>query len=243
MNHDMFIDKQYLPLFNSCAIEVNFNKIPGLSEHFVYFNDDMFINKPTKEEDFFKGGKPVDSVILNPIEASWDATLNIRFNCMKVINKYFKFKELSRKKLFSLKNGKYLLKSVPLSFYPFNPGIMSTHVPSSFLKSTFDDVWDKERNLLTEVSSHKFRESTDVSQWLFQYWQIASNNVEVRKMKEEKYFEIQSDFYNILNEVKKPKYKLICLNDTENVDDFENKKQKLIEAFQERYTEKSGFEK
>ena len=243
MNHDMFIDGEYLPTFNSCAIEVNFNKIPGVSEQFVYFNDDMFINKPVKETDFFKNRIPVDSVILNPIQASPNATLGIRYKCMSVINSHFKFKDLKRSNLFSLKNGKYLYKNLTLSIYPFNPGIMSTHLPSSLLKSTFDTVWKQEEALLKEVSSHKLRQDNDVSQWLFQYWQIASNNVIVRKNSDGKYYDIESDLTNILDDVKRAKHKIICINDSEKVTDYENKRKKILEVFEKRYTFKSSFEK
>ena len=37
---DIF-DKSHLPTFNSMAIEVHLHQIPGLSENFIYFNDDV----------------------------------------------------------------------------------------------------------------------------------------------------------------------------------------------------------
>lgn len=50
---------QYLPNFNSRSIASLMCKIPGLSEHFVYFNDDFFLLNEVKEEDFFIHGKPI----------------------------------------------------------------------------------------------------------------------------------------------------------------------------------------
>lgn len=44
VNHSDYIDEKYLPTFSSHVIELNLHKIPGLSERFVYFNDDTFIN-------------------------------------------------------------------------------------------------------------------------------------------------------------------------------------------------------
>lgn len=41
-----------LPVFNSNALEVNIHRIKGLSEKFVYFNDDIFIINNVKEEEF-----------------------------------------------------------------------------------------------------------------------------------------------------------------------------------------------
>jgi len=42
----------YLPTFNSIAIEANLHRIPGLSEYFIYLNDDVFIGQPMKREHF-----------------------------------------------------------------------------------------------------------------------------------------------------------------------------------------------
>ena len=42
-----------LPTFNSQAIEANLHRIDGLSEHFLYFNDDMFLSSPVQPELFF----------------------------------------------------------------------------------------------------------------------------------------------------------------------------------------------
>ena len=60
VKHEDYMSQEYLPTFNSCAIELSFHRIEGLSEHFVYFNDDMFLNGPAKPEYYFKNGLPCD---------------------------------------------------------------------------------------------------------------------------------------------------------------------------------------
>lgn len=42
-----------LPTFNSHAIEANLMRIDGLSEHFIYMNDDVFIGVPCPKDTFF----------------------------------------------------------------------------------------------------------------------------------------------------------------------------------------------
>ena len=60
VDHKEIIPGQYLPCFNSSVIEHFICKIPGLSEHFLYANDDMFINRCVSPEDFFASdGFPV----------------------------------------------------------------------------------------------------------------------------------------------------------------------------------------
>ena len=51
-HENIFHNKSHLPTFSSPAIEANFFNIPGISEHFIYFNDDVFLGKPVFPEDF-----------------------------------------------------------------------------------------------------------------------------------------------------------------------------------------------
>src|SRR5699024_690064 len=60
VKHEDYIPSKYLPTFSSRPIELNLHRIKGLSEQFVFFNDDMFLLKPVKKEDFFKNGLPRD---------------------------------------------------------------------------------------------------------------------------------------------------------------------------------------
>ncbi|KDO35530.1 hypothetical protein SPRG_00376 [Saprolegnia parasitica CBS 223.65] len=47
-----FANASHLPTFSSPAIEANLDRIPGLSEYFLYFNDEMFLGAPVTPEDF-----------------------------------------------------------------------------------------------------------------------------------------------------------------------------------------------
>ena len=49
----IFPDQSVLPTFNSHAIEACLHLITGLSESFIYFNDDVFVNSPCYYNDFF----------------------------------------------------------------------------------------------------------------------------------------------------------------------------------------------
>ncbi|KUL49605.1 stealth conserved region 3 domain-containing protein [Streptomyces sp. NRRL S-1521] len=53
-HRDLFADPgACLPTFNSHAIESQLHRVDGLSEHFLYFNDDMFLGRPTNPDTFF----------------------------------------------------------------------------------------------------------------------------------------------------------------------------------------------
>ena len=51
--------ERHLPTFNSLSIESVLWRIPGLAERFIYFNDDVFLIRPVRPEDFFRGESAV----------------------------------------------------------------------------------------------------------------------------------------------------------------------------------------
>lgn len=55
-SHEHFADPSVLPTHNSMAVESQLHHIRGLSEHFLYANDDMFFGRPVSPELFFTAG-------------------------------------------------------------------------------------------------------------------------------------------------------------------------------------------
>lgn len=55
-HHEIFPDPSALPTFNSHAIEACLHRIPGLGDHYVYLNDDVFFGAEVVPTDFFTLG-------------------------------------------------------------------------------------------------------------------------------------------------------------------------------------------
>ena len=55
--HKDIIPNEFLPVFNSTAIEMFLHRIPELDEEILYFNDDFFPVADCRREDFFENGK------------------------------------------------------------------------------------------------------------------------------------------------------------------------------------------
>jgi hypothetical protein len=55
VDHRDIFPQDVLPVFNSHAIETRLHHIPGLSEHYLYLNDDVFFGRRTTAEHFFHG--------------------------------------------------------------------------------------------------------------------------------------------------------------------------------------------
>jgi hypothetical protein len=59
-HEDIFTDRTALPTFNANAIESQLHHIPGLAEHFLYLNDDVFFGRAAAVHDYFEqDGRPV----------------------------------------------------------------------------------------------------------------------------------------------------------------------------------------
>lgn len=248
VNHRDYIPEKYLPTFSSHTIELNMHRIEGLSEQFVYFNDDMFITAPTVPEDFFKGGLPCDCFGLNCIYFGHDSAGHFNGSNMEVINTEFKEKRAIMKrdfrKWFSPKNGlRKNIKTLMLLGWEWFPGFNYNHLPTSFLKSTFEEVWGKYHDVLDKTCLDKFRTESNVNQWLMKYWQLCKGSYAVRSDSIGECFHIEEkNFGELIKALSVQQYKMVCINDTPRTIHFEEKKQKVKDCFEVMLPEKSSFE-
>ncbi len=64
---ELFPNKSHLPTFSSPAIEAHLHRIPGLSDKFIYLNDDVMFGRDVWPDDFYthsNGQKVCDSSCL-----------------------------------------------------------------------------------------------------------------------------------------------------------------------------------
>lgn len=246
VRHSEYMPEKYLPTFSSHAIELNLHRIGELSDKFVYFNDDMFLVKPVEPTDFFKDGLPCDAAVMNCFSPIKRPMFLVPISNACLINNHFKKKDVLKKnwkKYYSLKYGKHIIKNFQYIPGKYFPGFKWYHMPTSFLKASFCEVWDAEYDLLDLVCSHRFRVLTDVNQWVIQDWQRCKGNFSPRSNKVGQYCLIDSE--KVLNEaadmICHSDYKMLCLND-EGMKDFELLKSELKKSFEQLLPEKSSFE-
>lgn len=246
VRHDEYIPKEYLPTFSANTIELNLHRIPGLSEQFVFFNDDMFLIKETRRGDFFMRGLPCDQAIMEySIPIQYPLFLMPIANA-SLLNRHFHKKEIMLRyfgKFFSPKYGRKVLKNVKHFTGTTIPGFHSTHLPNSFLKSTFEEVWAAEPELLDEVCGHRFRAYTDVNQWALQGWQRCTGRIYPQKSQGKCFYICSTeDLKRAVKAMTDAKYKMICLND-EFTDGFDQAKSEIQSTFERLLPQKSSFER
>lgn len=246
VKHSDYIPTEYLPTFSSCPIALNLHRIKELSEHFVFFDDDMFLIDKVEPKNFFRKGLPCDMAAFNVLGFS-DIFSHLVLNDLCVMNSSFKKHEMLRKhfwKWFSPQAGTKLLRTLLLLPWQNFTGFYDPHLPQVFLKSTFEEVWEKHEDILLRTTAARFRGITDVSSWLFRYWQLAKGDfVPLNVQKDGAYLHISDKTLDkIVKTIERQKKKIVCLNDGE-VSSFETAKERINAAFQKILPEKSSFEK
>ncbi|MEG2813869.1 MAG: Stealth CR1 domain-containing protein [Oscillospiraceae bacterium] len=245
VKHSDYIPSEYLPTFSSHPIELNIHRIKGLSENFVYFNDDTFLNAPVKPENFFKDGKPVDQLIFDIAYPSREQISKIVYNNYELISKYTTKRFLYKNafsKLFYPFYGLVGLKNYFLLPFQHFTGFYNHHLPISFCKSIYCEMWEKEYDALNETSLRKFRDNADVSPWAIRYLNLSRGNIVPASYNQGKIFAITNSNEKLYKAISKSKYRMICCNDAGEYDDFQKQKQNLINIFDKKLPEKSSFE-
>lgn len=250
IRHSDYIPERFLPTFSSHPIELNLHRIQGLSERFVYFNDDFFLTAPVAPEDFFDGGLPCDCIEERPIEfCSRDIYNHIQVNDIIFANRHFNRLENRKRNWqlwYSMKTPHITMRNLLLgglrcrSFF----GLHTHHLPQAYLKQTLEEVWSAEPDWLEETCSHRFRNQEDLSQFALKFWQLLSGHFSpYNKRAFGKVFCVGTELDEIVRAITTGQYRAICLNDGGDVADFDACQKRLAGAFECVLPEKSSFER
>lgn len=154
---------------------------------------------------------------------------SVLFNNAQILNKHFNKKiqmKANYSKIFNPKYGKYLIRNLLLSPWSRYSTFKSLHLPQSFLKSSFEQIWQLETSSLDNMCRNKFRKNNDISQYLIRDWQLVSGQFTPASAKRGIYFDISNDSKRIEDVILNSKSEMICLNDTNEVD-FELAKKEI----------------
>jgi hypothetical protein len=130
-----------LPTFNSHAIESRLHRIPGLSEHFLYLNDDVFLGRPVAPGLFFTPGGltrffPSDALVDSAPRRAGDPPVNSAGkNNRRLIQEAF---------------GRVLVHKM-------------MHTPHPARRSVLAEVADRFAAPVEATAAHQFRHPDDVS--------------------------------------------------------------------------------
>lgn len=250
VKHSDYLPIEYQPCFNSCALELNLFRIDGLSEQFVYFNDDVFLIDRVEPEDFFIHDQPVDMLALQPVVANPNnpvmshGLLKNSLVICKHFDKRIQMKKWKDKFFCPAYPPRYLIYNLLETVFPLYTGFYTIHGPSPLLKQSFRELWEQEYALLDEASKHKFRSGDCVNQYIFREWEKQKGNfVPVNLHRKFCYLDIADRSGRVERTIQKQKRKTVCLNDSDRNFDFELVRASLDAALSSILPESSCFEK
>ena len=253
VKHLDFIPEEYLPTFNCNPIEINLHRIHDLSEHFVYFNDDVFLSRPVEPEDFFRGGLPVYTAVSQPI---WNDNncdfYHMQFTTIGYTNTFFKGKikksvENFSEKWFAYQYGDMARRNLYIFDEECILGMCFPHLGIAFKKSTFFKVWEDIPNCMAETSKHKFRTPKDLLHQIVSLWAMMEGAFSPVSFEHhgKNFWNPTQQKNELIDAIRNEKYRMICINDSQNVtrEQYSALKQEIQKVFEEALPVKSSFEK
>ena len=226
VDHTEILPAECLPCFNSVIIEHHLHKIPGLSEHFLYGNDDMYFNKPVTPDTFFAKD-------LWPI---------IRFNRRPFRKWYLLFKtkvvgkQLSNY-LQTIHNAALLVEQKYGTYYSGK----THHNIDAYLKSNYEhtrQVFDKE---ISATLTNHVRSMNDIQRNIYSYVPLAEKRAHMQYVTQRTSFRFHIDNRKLYRKFEKYNPMLFCMNDSQFANDDDRKC--AIDFLAKLFPDKSQFEK
>jgi len=245
VKHTDFIPHEYLPTFSCQGIEWNLHRLPEISENFVFFNDDVFLIRDTKPEDFFVNGQPCDLPRLGVLYPDGFFT-HILFNNVEVANQHFSLKQSIKANPMKWIRGQSLAGLLKLMIYGRRdqiPNSISPHIQLSFKKSTYEKLWEVEFDRIHATCSSPLRTKEVITSYCVRDWQLFSGEFYPKRPIGKSFHTASMSHSNeAIEYLRKRKGKVICLNDSEDEQEFELHKQMILDEFEKILPEKSSFE-
>lgn len=190
-----------LPTFNSLTIESMLWRIPGLSERFIYFNDDVFLTGALSPDDVFRGDKPV-------LRGRWTDQRALAVDPDRTRNPAL------------LHHNAQLNAAAMLGFTP-NRIFASAHVVHPLLRSVMARLWTAHEAAFTANIQHRFRDPAQfLPQGLHNHACIAAGIAEIETADDHLHLRTGAvadyplpEVATYLRRALDPAMKFLCVND------------------------------
>jgi hypothetical protein len=200
IDHTQIMPLEILPTFNSCVIEYFLHKIPGLSEYFLFANDDMFFNADLSPNFFFASdGYPIVRLkrkLFSKLHHGIRALLKDKGQYRRTVTEAMNLVER--------RFGKYF------------PGLPHHNV-DSFRKSDYrnaaEDVFLEE---VKKSQHHRTRMLGDLQRSVFSYYPLAIGHAHLRYVGRSESSRFPIYKHKFKERIVRYKPLLFCLNDDQH---------------------------
>lgn len=225
IDHKDILPPAALPCFNSSVLEHFIYRIPGLSEHYLFANDDMLLNRAVSPSDFFTPeGYPVMRVVRRPME-------RLKVGIIKLLGK--KQGNYNTK----IRNSALLVKQRYGKYYSFKPH----HNIDAYTKELCRLTEEKFKDALEPTFGHHLRNNEDYQRILYYYTAAAEKIGSIEYVDAHTSFQLAIHKSYHYPRLEKYNPEFFCMNDGENATD--GHRRTATEYLATRFPEKSAFEK
>ena len=216
-SEEFFADPRVLPTHNSHAVESQLHHIEGLSEHFIYSNDDMFFGRSVRPEMFFSPGGITKFI---------EATTRIGLGEPDPSRSGFENAARVNRALLRERFGRITTRHLEHAATPLRRSVMAElerEFPREFART----------------AASAFRSSSDISvtNSLYHYYALMTGRAVVQEKARVKYIETtlasaQAEMDSLLRD---RDYDFFCLNDGSRPEISVTRRTKIVRTFLERY--------
>lgn len=208
VRHSDIMPSEMLPTFNAFAIELYLHRIHGLSEHFIYANDDMFIGREIGKNFFF--------------DAKGRMVCRYGVTSLRSL-------AMSEKGCFAkvVANGRKLLG--------IDDDRVTHHCMDGYLKSVFEDFWGRFGDMASSSTQQRFRSANQLQRDVVSVWALKTGRGVRRSTRRSRLrrlfgkprwdslvYLISCPWYR--DTIKRQKPYLFCLNDGEDATDDDRRR-------------------
>jgi len=216
-SEDFFADTSALPTHNSQGVESQLHNIPGLAEHFIYSNDDMFIGRPLTPDMFFTPGGATKFV---------EADTRIGLGSANRDRSGFENSARVNRELLREKFGITITRHLEHSAAPLRKSIIRE------LEATFPEDFAR-------TAASPFRSSTDISvtNSLYHYFALATGRAITQTDARVRYVDttLRSGLDELETLLAKRSYDMFCLNDGSFPEISAEERAAAVRSFLDRY--------
>jgi hypothetical protein len=216
-SEDFFQNPDDLPTHNSHAIESQLQHIKGLSEYFLYSNDDMFFGRPVSPEMFFSPGGVTRFI---------EATTRIGLGENNPARSGFENAARVNRRLLRERFGRITTRHLE-------------HAPTPLRKSVLFEMEKEFAEDFSRTAASPFRASTDISvtNSFYHYYALMTGRAVVQENARVKYVEttLRSSIPQMNELLKSRSMDFFCLNDGSAPEISVEKRTTTVRRFLNRY--------
>lgn len=216
-SEEFFADPSVLPTHNSQAIESQLQHIPGLSEHFLYSNDDMFFGRLVGPDMFFSPGGVTKFI---------EARTRIGLGENNLVRSGFENSARVNRKLLQQRFGRVITRHLEHTAAPLRKSVLRE------MEQEFSDEF-----AATAASTFRASDNISVTNSLYHFYAMLTGRAVTQQSARVKYIDTttRAGLKSLDKLLTRRSTDMFCLNDGSFPEVGDEERERLVTGFLQRY--------